>query len=392
MDTYDAIVVGLGAHGSAAAAELARRGQRVLGIDRFGRDESRGSSSGWSRMIRIAHYENPWLVPLAQASWDRWLTLEEETGGTLLAPTGGLYGGPADGPTLAGAVASAYDHGVAHEVLDAGEIHRRWPILDPAPDTVALFEDQAGAMRIDRAVAAHRSVAERQGARLVFDRRVVNWRPAAGGGFEVEDADGVVFGAEHLVLTVGPWTGFFVPDLRLPLTVEREVPMWFTPTAEPASVGADRLPVWVLADGDATYYGIPHDPELGLKVSIHHWGTFGDPDLLDRDVADAEVDRVRAFLRARMPAANGPLANARVCLYTNTPDGVFVVDRHPAAAGVAFASACSGTGFKFAPVIGEILADLVLGGATTWPIDRFRADRFAAVPLQPEGPGAGSGR
>jgi len=174
--------------------------------------------------------------------------------------------------------------------------------------------------------------------------------------------------------------------MRLPLTVEREIPMWFLPRVDPASVGADRLPVWVLADGDETYYGIPHDSELGLKVSIHHWGTSGDPDLLSREVVDSEVERVRTFLRARMPAADGPLARARVCFYTNTPDGVFVIDRHPVAPGVALASACSGTGFKFAPVVGEVLADLVLEGMTSWPIDRFRADRFAVHPTGSAGP------
>ena len=154
--------------------------------------------------------------------------------------------------------------------------------------------------------------------------------------------------------------------------------MWFQPPLEPASVGADRLPIWVLRDGGTAFYGIPYDPELGLKVSIHHWGTFVEPDEVERAVGAADVGRVRAFLRRRMPAADGALANAKVCLYTNTPDETFVIDRHPAAPGVAFASACSGHGFKFAPVIGEILADLVTDGSTSWPIEPFRADRFSA--------------
>jgi sarcosine oxidase len=131
-----------------------------------------------------------------------------------------------------------------------------------------------------------------------------------------------------------------------------------------------------MEDGGRAWYGIPHDPELGLKVSIHHWGTFVDPETVDRAVGAVDVERVRAFLRARMPAADGPLRNASVCLYTNTPDEAFVIDRHPAADGVAFASACSGHGFKFAPIIGDILADLVTTGATDWPIEAFRSDRF----------------
>jgi sarcosine oxidase len=377
MDTFDAIVVGLGAHGSAAAAALARRGQRVLGLERFRRGEGRGSSGGWTRMIRLSHFEHPWLVPLAAASWDGWRALELETGLAILTETGGLYGGPADSAIVTGATRGAVAHGLAHEVLDAGEIHARWPILEPAADIVGVLEAKAGALRADRANAGHLAVAERAGAELRHGARVVAWRPAAGGGFEVETADGNVVGAEHLVLTPGPWIGELVPDLRLPLVVEREVPMWFRPTVDPAGVGADRLPIWVLRDGETTFYGIPHDPELGLKVSIHHWGTYVEPDRVDRAVNDADVERVRAFLRRRMPAADGPLVHAEVCLYTNSPDETFVVDRHPAAPGVAFASACSGHGFKFAPVIGEILADLVLDGTTSWPIEPFRADRFA---------------
>ncbi len=340
-------------------------------------------------MIRITHYEDPGLVPLAEASWDRWLALGDEVGTTILEPTGGLYAGPPGHPVVEGSRLGAIRHGLAFEVLDATEIHRRWPIFRPADDATGILEAKAGMLRADRANAAHLEVAERAGAVLRFDTRVVDWRPAAGGGFEVEDANGAVVGGEHLVLAAGPWIEPLVPDLGLPLRIERECPCWFAPTVAPASVGADRLPIWVLVDDGTAYYGIRHDPEIGLKVSIHHWGTFVDPEVVDREVGRAEVDRIRAFMERRMPQANGGLAHAEVCLYTNTPDEQFVIDRHPAAPGVAFASACSGHGFKFAPVIGEILADLAVDGATPWDIDRFRADRFE---MQPDGPSTGSGR
>ncbi len=377
METADAIVVGLGAHGSAAAAALARRGLRVLGLERFERGEAFGSSSGWSRMIRLAYFEDPVYVPLARASWDRWRELEAEAGAALLTQTGGLYAGAPDSRPVTGAIRSAREHGLDYEVVDGDEIHRRWPIFEPAPDIVGFVEMQAGALRIDRANAAHLAVAEQHGARLEFGRRIATWRPAAGGGFEVERVDGSVVGAAHLVLTAGPWLGEFVPDLRLPLRVERECPCWFRPTVAPSSLGVDRLPVWVMADQGTAFYGMPHDPELGLKVSIHHWGTYVDPDEVDRTVSRDEVERVRTFMRARMPSGDGVLLQAKVCLYTNTPDEQFIIDRHPAADGIAFASACSGHGFKFAPVVGDILADLVTTGSTRWPIDAFRAGRFA---------------
>jgi sarcosine oxidase len=375
MESFDAVVVGLGAHGSAAVAELARRGFRVLGMERFGRGEGRGSSGGWSRMIRIAH-ERPWLVPFAAASWDRWLALEAETGAAILTPTSGLYGGPAGSAILDGSLASVRDHDLDFEILDAAEIHRRWPVLDLAEEASAVLETKAGALRADRANAAHLAVAERHGASLRFGRRVVDWRPAPGGGFEIEDGDGTVVGGSHLVLTAGPWSAELVPDLRLPLRIERERPMWWNLAVDPPNVGADRLPVWLIEEGGTIWYGLPHDPELGLKVSIHHWDEFVDPESVDRAVAEADVERVRAWLHRRMPAADGGLRHAEVCLYTDTPDGIFVIDRHPVAPGVAFASACSGSGFKFAPVVGSILADLAMG-TTDWPIERFRADRFA---------------
>src|SRR5262249_46184577 len=160
-----------------------------------------------------------------------------------------------------------------------------------------------------------------------------------------------VSGADHVVLTAGPWVAGLVPDLALPLRIERERPMWWDPAADPAASGADRLPIWVVEEAGTAYYGIAHDPALGLKRSIHHWNEFVDPDTVDRTVDPADVARVHEFLRRRMPAADGPLRHAEVCLYANTPDEIFVIDRHPAAPGVAFASACSGTGFKFAPVI-----------------------------------------
>ncbi|HEY7132435.1 MAG TPA: N-methyl-L-tryptophan oxidase [Candidatus Limnocylindrales bacterium] len=380
METFDAIVVGLGAHGSAAAAALARRGLRVLGLERFARGEAMGSSGGRSRMIRIAHYEDPWLVPFAVASWEAWLALEGEADARILTPTGGLYGGPPGSALLEGSRAAASGHDLDHEILRADEIHARWPVLEPPDETIAVFESRAGLLRADRANAAHLSVAERDGADLRFERRLVDWRPAPGGGFEVETADGEVVGGDHLVLATGPWISGFVPDLRLPLTIEREAVAWFEPLVPVDWLRADRLPIWVLATPEhGAMYGVPYDDELGLKVSRHHQGVFVDPEEVDRAFGPADEARIRPFLASHLPGADGPVRTMHVCLYTNTPDSQFVIDRHPAAPGIAFASACSGHGFKFAPVIGEILADLAVDGATSWPVDAFRWDRFAGA-------------
>lgn len=374
----DAIVVGLGAHGSAAAAALARRGLSVLGLERFARGAAFGSSGGRSRIIRVAHYEAPLYAPLARDAWDRWLTLEAETGESILMRTGGLYAGPPSSALVAGAIAAARAHALGHELIDSAEIRRRWPAFTPSDDMVGLVEDQAGVLRADRANAAHLTVAERAGAELRFGTRVVDWRPDGGGGFKVEIGDGSVLGCGRLVLAAGPWIGELVADLRLPLAVERQPVCWFSPRGAASDGSIDGLPVWLMTTEVGTFYGFPHDPELGLKVSHHHSGEFVEPDAFDREVRPADVERIRSFIRARMPAADGQVSSSTVCLYTNTPDDAFVVDRHPAGPGVAFSSACSGHGFKFAPLIGEMLADLVTATETSWPIDAFRADRFAS--------------
>jgi sarcosine oxidase len=376
--TFDAIVIGLGAHGSAAALELARRGARVLGIEAGDRGNLLGSSGGRSRMIRRAYFEDPGYLPLLDAAWSGWERLGEAAGETFIEVTGGLYGGPADSDVLRGSVSSAELQGIAHEVLDAAEIRRRWPVFTPGDEVGGLYDPGAGMIRPERAIAAQLRLAAERDAELRFRERVVDWRPVENGNLEVETDLGV-YGADFLVIAAGAWTGSFVPDLALPLEVERMPVFWFEPTVPVAEVSSGRLPIWILdTAADGTFYGFPYDDEAGLKVSRHHSGDVVDPDTVDRAERPADVERVRAFSRSFFPAADGPLRESIVCLYTNTPDLAFVIDVHPAVRGVAFASACSGHGFKFAPVIGEILADLAVTGSTRHDIDRFRASRFAA--------------
>ena len=382
METFDAIVIGLGAHGSAAALALARRGLSVLGIEAGERGHELGSSGGHSRMIRRAYFEDPGYLPLLSAAWAGWDTLAIAAGEPFVEVTGGLYAGPADSAVFRGSVASARVQGLAHEVLDAAEIRRRWPIFTVGDEVGGLYDPGAGMIRPDRAIAAQVRLAEEAGADLRFSERVIDWQPAPRGGTGgvVVATDRAVYAAGSLVIAAGAWTGHFVPDLRLPLEVERLPVLWFEPTIDPTTVSAGRLPVWLIDTvEDGTFYGFPYDPAVGLKVSRHHSGEPCEPDSVDRSIHPADVERVRAFSRRTMPGADGPLRHSTVCLYTNTPDLDFVIDVHPAVAGVAYASACSGHGFKFAPIVGEILADLATTGSTTHPIDQFRASRFASA-------------
>jgi sarcosine oxidase len=381
METFDAIVIGLGAHGCAAALALARRELRVLGIEAGERGHELGSSGGHSRMIRRAYFEDPGYLPLLGAAWDRWEALSLAVGEALVEVTGGLYAGPADSEVFRGSVASARDQGIAHEVLDAAEIRRRWPVFTVEDEVGGLYDPGAGMIRPDRAIAAQLRLAEEAGAELRFSERAISWRPppdGGGSGVEVE-TDAGILQTKSLVIAAGAWTGRFVPDLALPLEVERLPVLWFEPTIDTVDLLSGRLPVWLIdTPDDGTFYGFPYDPAVGLKVSRHHSGEPCDPDSVDRSLHPADVERVRTFSRRNMPAADGPLLTSTVCLYTNTPDFNFVIDVHPTVPGVAFASACSGHGFKFAPIVGEILADLALTGATAHPIDQFRASRFSS--------------
>ncbi len=373
MTTYDAIVVGLGAHGSAAAAELGRRSARVLGLERFHRGHALGSSVGRSRIIRLAYFEHPDYVPLLRRAWDRWLDLERETGERLLVETGGLYVGAPGSAIVEGSLRSAREHGLAHEVLDAATMRERFPALRVDGGMVGLHEAKAGYLVPERCIEAHLALAERRGAALRFGEVVERWA-ADGSGVRVETTGGR-YRAERLVIAAGAWLPRLLPDLGVPFEVERVTLFWFEPSAPQPF---ERLPVYIVeTDWDGSFYGFPYLPDQGLKVARHGSGERADPDALDRSPRGADEERVRRFVRRHLPEGDGPLREAKVCLYTKTPDEHFVVDRHPAHERVVFASACSGHGFKFASVIGEALADLALDGRTSLPIGFLSLRRFA---------------
>jgi sarcosine oxidase len=378
--TYDVVVAGLGAMGSAAAFHLARRGARVLGLDRFAPPHDRGSSHGRSRIIREAYFEDPLYVPLVQRAYELWDELEIAAGTQLFRRTGGLMLGPRDGAVVSGALASARRHGLAHEELDATEVTRRFPAFHPTPGMVGVWEPRAGYLVPERAVAAHLALAAQHGAELRTGESVLRWEA---GGDRVEYVTArsgahATYAARRLVLAAGAWTRRLLePELQLPLVVERVVQHWFRPARDAELFAPDRFPIFICeyAPGLA-WYGFP-DAGEGVKAALHHHGELGvDPDVLRREVAPEEVAAVRALLRTFMPAADGPLLDSAVCMYTNTPDEHFVVDVHPAHPEVVIASPCSGHGFKFSSAIGELVADLATGGRTGFDLTPFRIARL----------------
>jgi sarcosine oxidase len=376
---YDVIVVGLGGMGSAAAAHLAARGQRVLGLERFGPAHDRGSSHGGSRIIRQSYFEDPAYVPLLLRSYELWEQLREESGRDVVQLTGGLYFGPPESELVAGSLRAAREWDLPHELLDGEEIHRRFPTIRPGPGEVGLYEAAAGFARPEATVAAHLELAGQRGAELHFDEPVLSWTATPGGGASVTTAAGS-YGADRLVICPGAWAPELLAQLELPLTVERQVMYWFQPLRGVLPYLPARQPVYIHEDAAGTQvYGFPaiDGPDGGVKVAFFRRGTVCTPDSIDREVHPDEVTAIAEHLIDVLPTLPGAFLSASTCMYTTTPDQHFVIAPHPQAAQVTVACGFSGHGFKFVPVVGEILADLATTGTTAHPIGLFDPHRPA---------------
>ena len=371
----DAIVIGLGAMGAATCLALARRGVRVLGLERFELGHARGSSHGRSRIVRRAYFEDPRYVPLLGETYRLWSELEVESGERLLHRTGCLNLGAPDHPSLRGVRRSAEQHALPHELLGADEIRARWPALHPAPGDVGLYEADAGFVVPERCVELMLDRARRHGAELRESEPVLRWSPEAGGIGVVTRAG--LHRGRQLVLCAGAWTGPLLEGsgLALPLDVERQVQLWFRPE-RPQRFAAGQLPALIHFGSDRAYYAVPAAADGLVKVARHHGGEPTSPDAVRR-VSHADAADVRGFLRRHLPDIDRPPARSELCLYTNTPDGHFVIDRHPERGDVVVAAGFSGHGFKFAPLVGEIVADLLARGRSEHPIELFGIRRFA---------------
>jgi sarcosine oxidase len=381
MQRYHAIVVGLGAMGSAAVSHLARRGKRVVGLEQFTPAHALGSSHGRSRVTRQAYFENPAYVPLLERATELWRQLQRDSAMRLLQITGGLMLGPPDGVVVKGTLASARRHGLRHDVLEAAEVRRLFPAFTPDEGTTGVLDHAAGVLFPEDCILAHIGSATRAGAELRWQEPVLRWR-STDDHVEVTTARGT-YVAEALLLCAGPWmtmtttTTELLADLDLPLQVERNVLYWFRPTADLALFAPDRFPVFIVEHSPGkVFYGFPNLDDDGVKVARHHTGELCTPTTMRREVGQDEVHEMRGLLEGVLPTVGGDLLSATTCMYTNTPDGHFIIDRHPRHPNVVLASPCSGHGFKFASVIGEILADLACDGRTQHPIEMFRLGRF----------------
>lgn len=362
---YDVIIVGIGGMGSAAAWHLARRGLKVLGLERFDIPHNMGSSHGVSRIIRMPYYEDPAYVPLLHRAYELWDEIEQATAEELLVITGSIDASPEDDPLFQGALNSARLHDLPHEVLTGDEINARWPGYRLPSSHRAVFQARGGLIASERAIVAHVRAAQEHGADIHAREAVLGWEAKPNGDGVVVTTDRGRYEAARLVLAAGAWIGDLEPSLRPVAVPERQVLAWLQPQ-RPDLFARDRFPVFNLQVEEGRYYGFPIYEVPGFKFGrYHHRGETSRADEVRRE-PDAEDERIlREFSERYFPEGSGATMALRSCMFTNTPDEHFILDHHPDHPQVVLVSPCSGHGYKFCSVIGEIVADLASGDGTT---------------------------
>ncbi|MGL4286063.1 MAG: N-methyl-L-tryptophan oxidase [Phreatobacter sp.] len=375
MPSYDVIVAGVGAMGSAACWQLARRGQRVLGLERFDIPHAMGSSHGVNRMIRLAYFEHPSYVPLLRRAYQVWRETEQLFGEQLLHVTGGLDVGAPDGRLVSGSLAACREHDLDHEVIEARDLMRRFPAYRVPLDHVGNYQPDAGFVMSERALIAQATMAIAAGAEIRAREPITGWEPTSGGGVRVTTPKGV-YEAGRLILSTGAWIGDHAPALASLAVPERQVLGWFQPR-QPEHFKFGAFPVSIVQTAQTNCYQFPVFGVPGFKIGIfHHRRQSGHADSLSREPDAEDEAALRGVVREVFPGADGATLALRACMFTNTPDEHFVVDVLPGLPQVVVASPCSGHGFKFASVMGEILADLATTGSTRHDLSLFRLDRF----------------
>jgi sarcosine oxidase len=371
---FDQIVIGAGGMGSAAIYELARRGQRVLGLERLSIPHELGSSAGSTRIFRFAYFEHPSYVPLMRLSLARWLALERDFGERLVTVTGGLDMGMPTGRVVSGAKEACRTHGLKHEVMGGSEASRRYPAWRLPAEFEAVYQPEAGFLPADRAILAHVTLARRMGADVRENEPVRRWK-ATGDRIEVETERGR-YEAGALVVAAGAWTGKLMAQFRTLAVPQRQVVGWFRTPDE--SYRPESFPVFILDCPErGNFYGFPEVASEGFKIGkFRHRQQNVDPDTIEREVTSVDAE-VLTWAERYLARPMGPPVGFKTCMFVNSPDEHFIVDVLPEHRNVVIAAGFSGHGYKFCSGVGEILADLAMHGATRHDTHLFRLSRPA---------------
>lgn len=371
---HDVVVVGVGGMGSATAFHLASRGIDVLGLERYDIPHARGSSHGETRIIRKPQYEDPAYVPLVRRAYDLWRALEERTGRDLLHVTGGLDIGAPDSEVVRGSLRSCTANDIDHEVLTASEVADRFPAYDLPASHRAVYQPDGGFLVPEQCIIAHVEAAQAEGGTIRAREPVDEFTSLPDGGVRVSTHKGT-YEAEKLVVTAGAWTRELLPDLAQLAVPERQVLAWLRPT-DPPKFDPGAFPVFVHDTADAHFYGVPRYDVPGFKIGkFNHFGETADPGAV-AEPRPADERRLRRYAERYFPEGAGPTMKLATCMFTNTPDGDFIVDTLPDRPHITVGAGFSGHGFKFASVIGAVLADLAVDTSPSQDIEPFRLSRF----------------
>lgn len=372
---YQTIVVGVGGMGSATCYQLARRGQRVLGLERFDIPHAKGSSHGVTRIIRLPYYEHPSYIPLLKRAYELWHELEQRVEEKLLYMTGSIDAGRAESWVFQGALQAALEHHLPHEVLSSEQITKRFPGYQFPSDVMGVYQPQGGFLLPERCVVSYVNAAVALGADIHGREQVLAYTSTPSGGVRVT-TDRATYEAESLILTAGAWNAHLLPFLEHLAVPERQVLAWFQPQ-RPEYFAVERFPVFNVIVPEGRFYGFPVFGIPGFKLGkYHHLQETGDPDTLLSEPTREDEELLHAFASRYFPLGSGPTMSLATCLFTNTPDGHFIIDLHPQYPQISFASACSGHGFKFVSVVGEMMADLAEHRKSRYNLEIFRLDRF----------------
>lgn len=379
---YDVAVLGIGAMGAAAAYYLAKSGCRVLGLEQFDIPNDRGSHSGHTRIIRKAYFEHPAYVPLLERAYVNWKELEDQIEKPLYRKTGLLYAAPQGHALMQGVRFAAKTFSIPVETWDHAMVSNAFPIFRIPESYDILFEPDAGYLLATASIEGYAAMARKLGATIMTQMQVTACRQN-NSGYEIHTT-GDVYTADKIVITTGAWTQSFLPDLAPKLEVTRQTLGWFTaPNPDMYQEGA--MPCWMFAEADTpgVYYGFPEmlqgqvNGPAGLKIAHHTPGKRTLPDQLDRKISADDIAAWQKILRQYFNGSELRFNEGLTCMYTNTPDEHFIVDTIPGHDQRAVVAAgFSGHGFKFASVMGEVIAELIVYGNTPWDIELFKWDRW----------------
>lgn len=380
METYDLAVIGVGGMGSAIVAHAAARKLKVLGMEQFSIPNTRGSSHGATRILRIGLHEGPTYVPLVLRAVELWRELGAKIGASIFHNCGGLDVALPDSKIFKGSKAACEKFGVAHEVLDARETQRRFPAIQPTDKMLAVFQPGSGFVLPELAVTAHVNLALEAGAEIHGHERLTDWGSRGGNYFIRTNRS--IYEARQIVFASGAWTGKLLAEQKIPVVPERTVLGWFSPKANLNNFKPDLLPIWIVDDPEAGhFYGFPIFGIPGFKLGRLREipSPAIDPDLPRREPDFEDEADIRQFVKKIFPDANGSILSMETCFFENSPDRAPIIDNIPGESGAWICGGFSGHGFKFCSAVGELMTDLVTTGDSRFDLSPFRLSRFAAT-------------